>query len=289
MRQAKERISMLEASNNDILHSNELIKKQLIITKQQAIIHGNRLLLVIAVITFVFITILLIFYLRGRNIRLQKKQQKALWLATLQGEEKVRAEVARDLHDHIAGALTNIRSWLGNLMTNFSSATKGIDYGGPLSQLDETIKDVRSMAHQLMPELILHHGLPKALISHCQYVERSTGIKVVFRYLGLWHSDHKQLDLVIYRNIQELIQNAVKHSGTTKILVQLSCHDELLMVTVQDWGNGMPAEQNRFVSGIGLLHVQKSIEQLAGTFEITSQAGKGSSIYFEIDLKTDIL
>lgn len=288
-KKANERINELEAINRDASYNNELIKEQLVITKQQAIIHRNRLLIVIAAISCIFIALLFFLYLRNRLVRQQKAQQKALWLATLQGEEKIRSEVARDLHNHIAGALTNIRSWLSNLKTNFSKFPEDIDYGGPLSQLDETIKDVRSMAHQLTPELILHQGLPTALRNHCQYVERSTAIKVGFRYLGVWASGHKQLELIIYRNIQELVQNAVKHSGTKKILVQLSCHDELIMVTVQDWGNGMPAELNRSVAGMGLIHVQKSIEQLDGTFEITSQPGKGSSIYFEIDLKTYIL
>ncbi|MET3876452.1 ATP-binding protein [Chitinophaga sp. OAE865] len=283
---ANDRIDELEAKNRQMQSSNERISQQLVITRQQALIKGNRLVMIISAITLVFLILLLLLYLRSRSIKQQKLQQRALWQATLQGEEKVRAAVARDLHDHIAGALTNIKTWFATLRAANTASSENNEYNGPLQELDQTIKDVRSIAHQLMPELLLHQGLAVAVMNHCQYVEKATAIKVGFRYLGLWDRSHKALELIIYRNIQELIQNAIRHSGTNKILVQLSCHQELLMVTVQDWGNGMPASADHSIAGMGLIQVRKSIEQLEGTFSISSKPGEGTSINFEIDLKT---
>jgi len=90
-------------------------------------------------------------------------------------------------------------------------------------------------------------------------------------------------ELMLYRIIQELLQNTVKHSRAKHVLVQINSHDGLLSIAVEDDGIGFDKNAQEKYNGIGLAHIESRIHSLKGNINITSMPGNGVSVYIEID------
>jgi signal transduction histidine kinase len=96
----------------------------------------------------------------------------------------------------------------------------------------------------------------------------------------------EDIELSLYRMIQELIQNVLKHAeGATQLLVQLSCIDTLLNITVEDNGAGFSETNLDSAKGIGLRHIQKRVNTLNGHIDLQSIRGKGTTVYLEFEIQ----
>ena len=113
---------------------------------------------------------------------------------------------------------------------------------------------------------------------------RLSGLEVVFTETGQAKRDLADgAGLVLYRIIQELINNIIKHSNATEVLVQLNCMDNLLAITVEDNGQGFSIEASR--EGIGLDSIKSRVDYLSGKLDIQSKEGMGTSVYIEFILE----
>src|SRR5690606_359170 len=193
--------------------------------QQQAVIDRNRMMLLSVILGTSLTALSLGLYLRYRR-RLQKQSEKqaleiAAWRASLDGEEKERRRLAKELHDNIGGNLSTLKMWLGNSRDNSSDfGSKEQDYNGALHLLDNTLMEVRNTAHHLMPELLLRLGLAEAIRVYCNDIQQATGIRVSYQYLGYIGALDNNIELLIYRTVQELVQNVVKHAKASTLLVQ---------------------------------------------------------------------
>lgn len=152
-------------------------------------------------------------------------------------------------------------------------------------QLEETAQEVRNTAHNMMPALLLDEGLGAALASLCEKAERSTGLVAAYQEYGSVPRLDREIEHLLYRMVQELVQNAMKHAaGATHLLVQLSCSDAVLNITVEDNGQGFswPQEAGR---GEGLQHIVRNVQALKGHIDIKSSSGKGTAVYMELDIQ----
>src|SRR5690606_7744661 len=168
---------------------NEILSNRLKISQQQAVIDRNRMLLLSVILAVSLTALSLGLYLRYRR-RLQKQSEKqsleiAAWRASLDGEEKERRRLAKELHDNIGGNLSTLKMWLGNIRDNSSDfGSQEQDYNGALHLLDHTLMEVRNTAHHLMLELLLRLGLAEAIRVYCNDIQQATGIRVNYQYLG---------------------------------------------------------------------------------------------------------
>src|SRR5690606_8139256 len=128
-------------------------------------------------------------------------------------------------------------------------------------------------------------------------VQRATGLFIRYHYFGFIDIRNKNKELILYRCIQELVQNIVKHAKASQALVQLSRHDTLLIINVEDNGVGRPVsgEENGGETtskqstagsheGIGLSGIQENIAKIQGRFQWLSEPGKGVSVEIEIPI-----
>ncbi len=202
----------------------------------------------------------------------------------IEGEEKERLRMARELHDgiisqliavklHFKGALQNIRE------TELFSPT--------LQYLDEATTELRKTAHNLMPENVIQNGLVPALRSYCRKMETASGIKIYFEHFGQVQVNDKATELALYRIVQELVQNAVKHAEASHILVELNAEDSYLALTVEDNGIGGALSDLQETSGFGLKSIKSRVDALGGNFEISSAPGKGTAINLEFTFKAN--
>ncbi len=221
---------------------------------------------------------------RNRQRHERQKYEIAVYQALAKGEEKERNRIARDLHDGIGGLLTTLKMQ-HKMMGKFAPGIMQNEiYGETEHLLDTTIQEVRKTAHNLMPELLLRHGLVEAVSLFCKSMQEDNSLEIDFQYYGLIQDLEESFQLAVYRIIQELVHNIVKHARATEALVQLSRHNEALDVTVEDNGTGMHLQQQEPGAGMGLKNVESRVKELNGKMHIKSASGEGTGVYIEFNL-----
>lgn len=272
---------------------NELLSNRLKIAQQQAVIDRNRMLLLSVTLATALAGVSGGLYLRYRR-RLQRQADRqaleiAAWRASLEGEEKERRRLAKELHDNIGGNLSTLKMWLGNIRDSSSElGNQDRDYNGALHLLDHTLMEVRNTAHHLMPELLLRLGLAEAIRVYCNDIQQATGIRVDYQYLGYIGNLDNNIELLIYRTVQELVQNVVKHAKATTLLVQLSQFDKTLSITIEDNGIGIDSGSAMKHTGMGLSSIRYSIEKLHGAFRLHSEQGSGTTVEIELNTESNL-
>lgn len=215
-------------------------------------------------------------------IRMEQRQEINQLKARVKGEEHERQRLALELHDGIASQLwaikLNVESIQQQAHPEERTKLNEIYY-----QLDEATQEVRKTAHNLMPDLLLQYGLAVAVESLCNKINSGTSIDATFQEYGIIPRMNEDIELSIYRMIQELIQNILKHAdGFTQMLIQLSCTEQLLNITVEDNGPGFyPKNESK---GLGLRNIESRVKTLHGHFDINSMPGKGTTVYLEFEI-----
>lgn len=213
-----------------------------------------------------------------RDLELLAQQQELqVTKALLEGEELERHRVARDLHDGLGGHLTAMR-----LQVSSEDNLPVLD--GIKSQLDQMISDVRLIAHNMMPENLSRSGLSVALEDLCTLMQHGA-VVIELQCNGLSSTIAENMQLNIYRIIQELINNAIRHGDADQIIVQCLQNEQGFLIGVDDNGKGFDVgEVVGAKRGMGLKNVQMRVEYLNGKMNISSQPGAGTSVNIEINV-----
>lgn len=270
---------------------NQLENDKLI--QQLAIQHKNTL----NYLLFVYaITLLIISLLTLRNYKQKQKlqQQRINELETekqleaaeavVKGEEQERTRLAKDLHDGLGGMLSGIKysftTMKGNLVMtpeNHQAFERSMD------MLDSSIREMRRVAHNMMPEALVRFGLDTALNDFCNDINQSGALKINYQSIGMIGIAIEQTtSITLYRIVQELINNTMKHAGATSAIVQVTKSNGQLSVTVEDNGKGFDASILMANKGIGWTNIQNRVEFLKGKLDIRSKEGEGTSVQIEL-------
>jgi len=280
---ALEKVHELEAQLQHAERSKELMSKELVITQQKSLIQRKNLqFAAIAVATILLAVFSAIVYRNRRRTQLQLLEI-ATWRAKLDGEERERQRLARELHDGIGGSLSTVKMWLGTIRADNSELRHAADFNEALQLLSDTLEEVRETAHNLMPELLFKYGLADAVRIYCSNIQRASQLHIEYQYLGYLDKMEGHFELMVYRIIQELVQNIIKHARASFAVVQLSHHDQTLCVTVEDNGIGMDTASG--TEGIGLQNTRTNVARLGGFFSLRSQPGDGTTVYIELPIQ----
>jgi signal transduction histidine kinase len=125
-------------------------------------------------------------------------------------------------------------------------------YAKAIGLLDEAHAEVRKTSHNLMPEVLLQHGLDKALQRYCSNIT-STALRVNYFFVGEEQRFTDSFELSVYRIVQELLNNIFKHSRATEATVQLSIQEDVLSVSIEDNGVGLSKQSQSNGMGLELL------------------------------------
>lgn len=223
-----------------------------------------------------------------RNMRQKQKAFKSekeisILKAVIQGEEAERSRIAGELHD---GIMVNFSTLKMSLSAVWRSMEKNTEHhkeiGELLSRFEGATKELRRSAHNLMPELLLREGLAGALQYFCSNSQQVVPIE--FQQYGELPPIPAQYQLMLYRIVQELVQNALKYARADHILVQLDITDDYLAITVEDNGIGFDFSPGDTRKHMGLHKIRSRIVSLGGDMSVKTAKGKGTSIYIEIAL-----
>lgn len=210
-------------------------------------------------------------------IRLENEKQLAAAKALLEGENAERKRLARDLHDGLGGMLSVVKLNLNNMKGNIIMQEADVPaFQNALEMLDGSIRELRRVAHNLMPETLLRYGLKAALYDFCHSADM-----VKLHFFGDDHRIDEKLEVAVYRIFLELVNNAIKYSEAEQINVQVILETNRINLVVQDNGVGFDPAAVDQSKTTGLSSIRSRVESLNGQLEIYSAPGKGTEIQVE--------
>lgn len=200
------------------------------------------------------------------------RQQKDLLKAYVEGTEKERERIARELHDDIGSRLGSLKRFINTKERNAELE----------NQIDIICRDVRTMSHQLAPPSMKVSGLRQLVQQLTEETSKQTGLIIEAQYYDLPEILSGETIHHLFRIVQEGLNNIVKHARATEVDLQFFAHEKELVLTIEDNGRGFDTSKN--ASGIGLQNMRVRTESLNGTIEVSSQPGSGTSIMIRVPL-----
>ncbi len=258
-----------------------IVENNLKLVKREKELERNRLYTLVALTAGALIAAIvgILFYYRNK---MDKRNRHMTYMkAVMEGEERERDRVARELHDGIGGMLTAMQLNIGALMEHKS--IRPTELTG-LSFLATHIgEEVHKAARNLTPQILQDHNLYQAVLHYCEQFEKSSTLNIQLEFMGeVSHLGHS-LQLIIFRIIQELIQNIYKHANAGMAVIQFRTDGGKMYLSAED--NGCGFDPGTVKEGLGLQHIRNRIAALNGFCSIESMPGKGTAIYIEIDQK----
>lgn len=286
-------VSELEVNYQTAQKEKALSEKQLQLVQKDAQIKQDRYYtyFILAGMALLVLIILLLYYnyqnrkkehLRTLQLVEQQKEYQLLQ-ALIQGEEKERSRIARDLHDSMSGMLAAAKMHINSLPLKEPAITNMEGYNQAVTLLDQVAAGIRKTSHHLMPEVLFQLGLDEALRRYCIQLNNKDVLQVQYDSFGVIARYNDRFELSVYRIVQELLNNIVRHSNATEVVVQLSVHEQLMSITVEDNGIGLCDEY--ISNGTGLSNLEARVKALNGTVQMDSHAGSGLQVYLEFDVR----
>ncbi len=261
-------------------------EKQLLIQKDR--VRNRNIWIVVSccgVLVAIAVSILLLSLYRGsrRKMYVMEQQKEINELkALMKGEEKERSRIAKELHDGVGGLLSAATLNLNAMKEENVPVPQSTAYPKVQALIREISNEVRKTAHNLMPDVLLRYNLQEAIRMFCSYVRHDTRLHITVQTRGSFDGLDPHFCLTIYRIVQELVQNILKHAAATTAFVQLQRSGDLFTLTVEDNGKGFDVEGNPL--GLGIKNIRERITVYNGTASIRSERDKGTSVYIELEV-----
>lgn len=264
-------------------------KAELEIKEKQGIIKNGIIISVLALLTLSAIATLLFF--RKKKIEQQAKLDNEIALqkeirtkSILEAEEKERRRIAQDLHDGVGQLLSAAKLNLSNLESKITikDEEQKTAMQNALSLVDDSVKEVRAVSHNMMPNTLIKLGLASAIREFITKLGNAPSLKVDLEIVGLDSRLDNQIETVLYRVIQEVVNNIIKHANASVISMQIIKHDNELNVMIEDNGIGFDIKNIEDFEGIGLKGIQTRIEFLNGSVHFDSSIGRGTTVIIDI-------
>jgi signal transduction histidine kinase len=213
----------------------------------------------------------------GRLQRALLKQQARIFSETAEWQKTEMRRFSSLLHDSI-GAHLGLLRLKADQMTLTDQARRDLS-----QRIGGLADEVRRMSHRFSPLVLQEKGLKEALAEEVRFLRSETGI--IFQYE--WLGDHSRLphsyEIIIYRMVQELLQNVFKHAGASEVILQVISDGRQLSMYVEDNGRGASV-QDGHTAGIGLRSIRELTEFLGGRCRIRTSAGEGFSVSIELNI-----
>ena len=227
-------------------------------------------------------------YSSYRRLRLRKekqlqetvlKQQELATKAVMDAEENERRRIATELHDGVGQLMSAARMNLGAFESELSQLPpdKIQQFERIVQLVDESCREVRTVSHSMMPNALLKRGLAAAVRDFLDKID-SKILKVNLYVEGLDTRLDANTESMLYRIIQECVNNVIKHSGANQLDISLTREESGISLTVEDNGKGFDSSRREAIDGIGLKNIVSRVQVLKGEVEFDSQPGRGTLV-----------
>lgn len=216
-------------------------------------------------------------------------QQELAARAVLEAEEKERSRIAKDLHDGVgqmmSAARMNLSSFSNTIQLNDE---KEQSLSNIIKLVDDSCKEVRAVSHSMMPQVLLSKGLAEAVEELTAKINKDV-LKINFHSEGFTQRPDGNVETILYRIIQECVNNVLKHAEATHMDIAMFKEADGISITIEDDGKGFDTNAAGNNEGIGLKNIQNRIRFLKGVVDFDSAPGKGTSIVIHVPLQTKAL
>ena len=215
------------------------------------------------------------------------KDQEILGIdAMIEGQEKERQRIASELHDNLGSLLATIKLHFHHIKVNMEG-NEAVQTGmlqKTEDLLSEVYQKVRGMAHAGNVGVNAKDGLLPAVKKFASKVSISNELKIEVKEHGMDQRLENSLEIIVFRMIQELIANVIKHAQATEVVINLTHYDQSINLMVEDNGIGFDINQIKPQETMGLHSIQKRMESLGGSVTVDSIPHKGTTIIIDIPI-----
>ncbi|NQU87324.1 MAG: hypothetical protein HQ541_16345 [Mariniphaga sp.] len=244
------------------------------------------LILVIGTMGMVILALGILFFFLTYQKRLQKQQlhlsriktehQEKLLENTVVSQEKERKRFAADLHDEVGAMLSFIKLNLGRIQKKEGNSEITELATESKKHLDQVITQVRRITRDLSPPTLEKLGLVEAVNEFIGWVNKSDAIQIQLYIIGEKARFNPKYEVAVFRIIQELVNNSIKHSETPFISIKLKFNQDWMFLSVSDYGKGFDVEKATS-KGLGLKNIESRTSIFKGRYKFKSKPGKGTS------------
>ena len=216
---------------------------------------------------------------RYRIAQLKSRQVHELNV-TVRTQELERERFSKELHDGVGANLAVLKMYLSSL----GSPTVAVDElkARSLSVLKSSIDDIRSIIHDMHPRRLSEEGLAQTITDMVELMNESHRLTVTFEPQNVPQKLPESLEINLFRVVQELMQNAVKHAGATTVRLQLRYEHDTLQLTYRDDGRGFTPSRAGQASGNGLVNIEQRVALMKGTYQLQSARSEGVAVEISV-------
>ncbi|MEM9884512.1 MAG: ATP-binding protein [Bacteroidota bacterium] len=281
----------LEVSDKYFESAYQIAKRNQLNNLKVQIQQRNTQLLYLSIALLLKLLIGVLFYKNYRRkklmdqqkmIVLRKEKETQVLRAIIEGEEKERKRIARDLHDELGALLAATKFRIDAIQKDIPNALSLESYSKAEELIDVACTTLREISHNTMPSILEDESLEQVMEESCLGFVRSTGLQIEFISHISVAVIAPKIKLNVYRIFLELLRNAIQHAQANLILVQLTAEPKWLNLVVEDDGIGFQEEHQK--NGIGLKNIRSRVEYLNGKISLQSKSQEGSSYSVDIPL-----
>lgn len=247
------------------------------------------LLLAVGLILFIVFHQRKVIYFQLKLKRLEEQQQEMMLQATIQSQEEERQRIAADLHDDAGPLLATVRLYLNDNLVNQEKASQLQSIYSAKQIIDDTIQLIRNMSHSLIPPTLKNFGLESAVNDLFQKISGSGMISATTRFHDYKRRLKLEYELSIFRVIQELINNTLKHSHSSFIHLTQNRTEQFLYIRIHHDGEGLTQlefEKMRDASkGMGLKNISSRMKILNSRIVFEKDS---SNMYYKVTLEIPV-
>lgn len=296
--ETKNNILNLEAKYKQEKNKKEIASLQLSNTeKELAVVKRNRLLLIGGAGSAILVLFLGMLYRNSRQkhiiaekdkvlqeeqIRFLERQQQVVSLQSMiNGQETERTRIAKDLHDGLGGLFSTIKMLFSTLQHERKELQQDPLFTKSYEMVNTASEEVRRVAHNMMPEVLIKLGLVQATQELCNSISAGKLLNVSMQSYGMDKRLNSSTEVMLFRIMQELLNNIIKHSHATEAIIQFNRDGNRLSVTVEDNGRGFNLSETDGKTHAGLSSVESRVSYLNGKLSIDSQQEIGTTVMMD--------
>jgi signal transduction histidine kinase len=279
----KDQAHILTLKNENLQKNLELNKR----TNQRNIfLAGGSCILVISILIFAFYRQRVKKDKIISDQRIEKLEREKKLLAAksiVEGQEEERKRIARELHDGLGVLLSTAKMQFKTIEDNSPGNSEMLKKAAGL--LEKASSDVRRISHNMMPGILTKLGLDEAIEDLFDNINDTPGITAT---LNIENEEERRLsentEIMIYRMVQEMVNNTLKYAGADKVSLDLIYEDKTVSLQYSDNGKGFDVDEKLKNKSIGLTSIQSRVNFLGGKLNINSKPGRGTTYFISIGI-----
>jgi len=269
--------------------------QQLEIQRQELLLNQKNTIILFIVVAFLLIIVGVYLYYHNYRYRQRASLQETIISLTekksraaVEAEIQERKRIGQELHDGLGQMLSVARLNISVLQqkSSLTEERKKELLDAAIYSVDKAFYELRDISHNLAPSILTEKGFLGALKELSDQINQSKLMKVHLETYGLNGSLDNLIENTLYRAVQELLNNAIKHAKATNFYLQLVKSDSEITLMVEDNGIGFNMDEIYVLEGGGLRNIRSRVENLSGSVFVDAMADRGTIITIVIPLKT---